>query len=325
MTAIAMSSGHSKYCRGAVGIIDEVDEARKVVNQVAECLRLLGVQIETYNDDVSKTQQENLNRIVDWHNDVARPHDLDVSIHFNAHQPTDKPMGTEVWYKTQETLASDLAAVISMAGTLVDRGAKHSDDLFFLNHTAMPAVLLEICFVDSATDCDCYGSYFAEICEAIAETLAGQQDELEDEEPMPPQALFRARGKCSHFGGPGDAGVSGNEGLAFFGSVMDAPQLFLPYQPEGTTGLARRLNPYVHYVACRWNYEATPKTMLAGGKLAYVRSLKTGYGLAAFPADWGPHEDTGRIADLSPQLMDDLGLLTDDEVEVVYPWDGEGG
>ena len=34
--------------------------------------------------------------------------------------------------------------------------------------------------------------------------------------------------------------------------VMDAPYLFLPYQPEGTSGLARRLNPFIHYIACRW-------------------------------------------------------------------------
>ena len=30
---------------------------------------------------------------------------------------------------------------------------------------------------------------------------------------------------------------------------MQAPHLFLPYQPAGTTGLARRLNPNVHYIA----------------------------------------------------------------------------
>ena len=32
---------------------------------------------------------------------------------------------------------------------------------------------------------------------------------------------------------------------------------------------------------------------------------------------------TDRVADLSPALMEDLGLATDDEVEVVYPWMGD--
>jgi hypothetical protein len=39
----------------------------------------------------------------------------------------------------------------------------------------------------------------------------------------------------------------------------------------------------------------------------------------AWPADWGPHQDTGRVADLSPALMDALDITTDDEVEVLYP------
>ena len=111
-------------------------------------------------------------------------------------------------------------------------------------------------------------------------------------------------------------GVSPNEGLAFIYNVEDAPHLFLPYQPKGTTGLARRLNPFVHYVACRWDYEVTPKEMLLE-KLALVRAK--GIELKTFCADWGPHVDTGRVADLSPGLMEDLGISTDDEVEVIFP------
>ena len=54
--------------------------------------------------------------------------------------------------------------------------------------------------------------------------------------------------------------------------------------------------------------------------MALVANVKTGVSATAFPADWGPHEDTGRVADLSPALMRDLGLETDDTVSVVYPW-----
>jgi hypothetical protein len=57
------------------------------------------------------------------------------------------------------------------------------------------------------------------------------------------------------------------------------------------------------------------------GQVALVRAKKTGLELEAFPADWGPHEDTGRVADLSPGLMDQLNLKTDDEVEVIYPYE----
>jgi hypothetical protein len=87
--------------------------------------------------------------------------------------------------------------------------------------------------------------------------------------------------------------------------------------------LARRLNSKaVGYVACRWDYAVTPKTMLASSEnLALVRATKTGREALAFPADWGPHEEkTGRAADLSEFLMRSLGITTDDEVTVIYPW-----
>lgn len=136
--------------------------------------------------------------------------------------------------------------------------------------------------------------------------------------------LLQVTGRCSKFGGPADKGVSPSEGLAVVYDIKEAPHLFLPSQPRGTTGLARRLNPDIYYIACRWDYNATPRSMLLKQQ-ALVRSLKTGIALKAFPVDWGPHKDTGRIADLSPKLMDDLGIKTDDEVEVIFPVDQEAG
>ena len=60
--------------------------------------------------------------------------------------------------------------------------------------------------------------------------------------------------------------------------------------------------------------------MLKGGEVALVRAPDTGIALTAFPADWGPNESTGRVADLSPGLMQDLGIGTDDVVDVVFPF-----
>ena len=130
------------------------------------------------------------------------------------------------------------------------------------------------------------------------------------------------RGKVSHFGGPDDMGVSPSEGLAFIYKVEDAPWLFLPSQPPGTTGLARRLDPEVYYIATRWDYDDTPKTMLPTMGVL-VRAPKTGREFMAFCADWGPNTNTGRVADISPGLMEALGIKTDDEVEVIYPYEVE--
>ena len=77
------------------------------------------------------------------------------------------------------------------------------------------------------------------------------------------------------------------------------------------------------YLACRWDYNVTPKAMLAGPDMALVRAPATGREMMAYPADWGPHEEkTGRAADLSPWLMQALDITTDDTVEVIYPWHG---
>jgi N-acetylmuramoyl-L-alanine amidase len=310
---IVISSGHGLYVRGANGILDEVDEARRVVEEVANELRHSGIDVVTYHDDVSRDQSENLNRIVDFHNSKAR--DLDISVHFNAYEQVSKPMGTEVLYTTQKKLAATMSAAIADVG-FIDRGPKQRTDLFFLNNTAMPAILIETCFVDSEEDANIYFENFAEICENIAAVFVSDDDHIQ---PPPSEALFSASGPCSYFGGPDDEGVSPDEGLAFIDSVEDAPQLFLPFQPENATGLARRLNPYVHYVACRWDYSVTPKASLLES-VALVRASKTGIAMKAFPADWGPNENTGRVADLSPSLLEDLGLETDDEVEVIFPY-----
>lgn len=322
---IVISSGHGKYIRGASGYLDEVDEARKVVNAVADLLANEGVHVEKFHDDQSYNQSDNLDRIVNFHNGEGE-HDLDVSVHFNAYETTGAAMGTECLYKTTADLAQKVSTAIATTSGLKNRGPKYRDDLKFLNATREKAILIEVCFVDSSCDAGLYNESFTPICIAIAEAIGNVTigyDEIPPPQPIEPPSTgdvsgFRAKGKASSFGGPDDTGVSSSEGLAFIFAVEDAPQLFLPFQPEGTTGLARRLNPYVHYVACRWDYSVTPKTVLAKG-VAIVKATKTGITLAAFPADWGPHQDTGRIADLSPSLMDSLGIKTDDEVEVTFP------
>ena len=96
-------------------------------------------------------------------------------MHFNAYNHTSKAMGTECLYVTQEDLARSVATAISDVSGLINRGPKYRDDLFFLNHTSAPAVLIEVCFVDSSKDVELYRTYFALICEAIADALTGEE------------------------------------------------------------------------------------------------------------------------------------------------------
>ena len=176
---IAISSGHGKYVQGASGVLNEVTEARKIVDRVIELLKSAGVTAVGFHDNTSTSVSQNLNTIVNYHN--SRSRDLDVSVHFNAYQTTTKPMGTEVLYVTQSGLAANVSLAIANAGSFINRGAKYRSDLFFLNSTHEPAILLETCFVDSSTDAELYRDHFDSICTAIAESISG-----EDYEEGPP-------------------------------------------------------------------------------------------------------------------------------------------
>jgi N-acetylmuramoyl-L-alanine amidase len=167
---VVISSGHGKHVAGATGFLNEVTEARRVVGAVNQFLIAQGIWSTQFHDDTSTSQEENLETIVTVHNNYDR--DLDVSVHFNAYETTDKPMGTEVLFVTQDELAARMSAAISAAGEFPNRGGKYRDNLYFLNNTNEPAILIEVCFVDSEADADNYRQFFEAICEAIGDVIA---------------------------------------------------------------------------------------------------------------------------------------------------------
>ena len=175
---ILISSGHALHVQGARDVIDEVTEARRVTNRVASFLRSIDVDVGVFHDDTSRNQRDNINTIVDWHN--ARTRDLDVSVHFNAVAGTrDAGIGVETCYrdgnaKTKQ-LASNVSRAISAASGLILRrgdGTWGRDNLGFLNRTTAPAILLEVCFVNSREDVRLYERHFDAICAAIASAIS---------------------------------------------------------------------------------------------------------------------------------------------------------
>jgi N-acetylmuramoyl-L-alanine amidase len=187
---IVISSGHAKYVRGASGYpvppqLDEVDEARRVVDTVADVWRQAGVDVETFHDDVSTSQGENLDRIVDFHN-AQGAHDLDVSVHFNAFDSV--AHGVEVLYVSDagKTIAKKVSDAIAAVG-FTNRGAKERGDLAFLNGTNETAILIETCFCDNTSDSNKYNSEFDAVCVAIAESAAGIETEKPPERPEMPE------------------------------------------------------------------------------------------------------------------------------------------
>lgn len=167
---ITISPGHWDVGTGARDILDEVTEARKVAKKVAQNLHASGVVVNYVEDNVSKNQSQNLSYIVKQHNSTNRQ--IDISIHFNASgNTTNKGIGTEVLYFTEKALAEKMSKAIASASGLIDRGAKQRKELSFLANTNRPAILLEICFVNSTVDAAIYRRDFEKICQAIANVL----------------------------------------------------------------------------------------------------------------------------------------------------------
>jgi hypothetical protein len=231
---IAISSGHGKLIRGASGSpvppqLDEVDQARRVVETVKDRLRERGATVLTFHDNISTTQSQNLNRIVEWHNKQDR--ELDVSVHFNAYNH--EAHGTEVLYVTQEQLAAEVAKAIAHAGGFTNRGAKYRSDLAFLNGTDQPAILIEVCFCDNTQDSFRYHEHYDKICRAIAGAI------------MPAKVLplpgdfpdNQTDIKCSVFGGGDDPNDSA---YPPYDSITSSEiSCALPWRFEGTRPLVR--------------------------------------------------------------------------------------
>lgn len=222
---IVISSAHGKHVRGASDIIDEVDESRRVVNQVASYLTSAGVSCDVFHDNISTTQSENLNRIIRYHNSKTR--DLDVSIHFNSFKHTAKARGTECLYLTQADLADKISEGIALAGGFINRGPKKRTNLAFLNRTKEPAVLLEICFVDSEADVELYKQNFYEICRAIAEEISGKSVEVAAELLEPSLVSWRTDITATEFAGEDDPQNSAYDGKPIDGNAL---AVALPYK-----------------------------------------------------------------------------------------------
>ena len=163
---INVHAGHNpdgKIACGAVGLIKESTQARKVVKYVKKYLKTAGHTVYdcTCNDGTGQTDV--LNQIVKMCNEHNV--DLDVSIHFNSgavdKKGNGRTTGTEVLiFKNgaePEKVAENIAKEIAKLG-FANRGVKARPDLYVLNSTKAPAMLIECCFVDDADDVKIYSA-----------------------------------------------------------------------------------------------------------------------------------------------------------------------
>lgn len=167
---IAVNAGHTKSGAGsgAIGCINESNEARKVVAALIPLLKKKGHTVVNATVDTAATQSAYLQKVVSIANQSKA--DLFVSIHFNAGGGT----GCESYtYKKQKVKqAENINAQLQKLG-FRNRGIKDGTSFYVVHETTMKAVLVEVCFVDNCKDVQLYKKVGAsKIAQAIADGIA---------------------------------------------------------------------------------------------------------------------------------------------------------
>ena len=177
---INVHAGHNpdgKKASGAIGLIRESTEARRVKDEVISQLRQMGNIVYDCTCECGVNQSDVLNRIVK--NCNAHDVDLDVSLHFNsgAGDPSGNgaTTGTEAWIYSPASSAKRYAENICSAIAGIgyrNRGVKVNPKLYVLRNTKAPAVLVECCFVDDRDDAERYD--YQAMASAIVYGITGQ-------------------------------------------------------------------------------------------------------------------------------------------------------
>ena len=175
---IAIAGGHSAYARGASGYLDEYDCDRAFVSRLAEAFDNQGWHVTDCSNDADGVEEE---LYEECRAANASGADLFIAVHFNAGGGT----GTEVWHypcSSAEACARDVSRELASALGLPNRGAKSTTGLYVVNHTDMPAILIEVCFVDTEADAEAWHTTtWEDLCGAVVRGLGGDCGNKEED------------------------------------------------------------------------------------------------------------------------------------------------
>lgn len=176
---IAIAGGHSANARGASGFIDEYDCDRAFVAQLIPAFESQGWYVTDCSNDAYSVGGELAEECRIANESGA---DLFIAVHFNAGGGT----GTEVWHypgSSAESYAESVSSELASALGLRNRGAKATTGLYVLNRTTMPAILVEVCFVDTEQDADAWhATSWDALCGAVVRGLGGDYENNENQE-----------------------------------------------------------------------------------------------------------------------------------------------
>lgn len=177
---VTVHGGHNpsgKIACGASDFLDESKEDRYITRKVIKLLRKNGIKAINCTVNNGRNQTDVLQKICAKCNAVADA-DLHISIHFNsgrADKKGDRKVGgTEVLLTENVSDKGDIAKrICNQMSTIgfTNRGVKINKNLYFLNHTKAPAILVEVCFVDDKDDYMLYTSDRDAVAKAIVRAI----------------------------------------------------------------------------------------------------------------------------------------------------------
>ncbi|WP_027702062.1 N-acetylmuramoyl-L-alanine amidase [Metaclostridioides mangenotii] len=166
----------SGLCTSADGVVNEYQYCKMLSEFLAKVLRLAGCTVDVIicpeKQFVKSTEEKNykLSRI------NGKKYDLVIELHLNSYNGSAK--GTEVLYcsNTGEMYAQ---RVVNNLGTVfTSRGVKDRPDLYMLNSTDCPAIMIETFFCDSKNDYDIATKLgYGEVAKLIAEGILNRSIE----------------------------------------------------------------------------------------------------------------------------------------------------
>jgi N-acetylmuramoyl-L-alanine amidase len=167
MALIVLDAGHGGANPGAVYQgRQEKDDALALVLAIGEILENSGVDVyytrttDIYESPYQKAQEAN-----------AAGADYFVSIHRNSSPYPNQYTGVESLvysrYGAAAVLASNINYQLEMVG-FVNQGVNERPNLVVLNSTQMPAVLVEVGFINTDADNTLLDARFDEVAQAIA-------------------------------------------------------------------------------------------------------------------------------------------------------------
>jgi N-acetylmuramoyl-L-alanine amidase len=175
---IALDLGHGVgKDRGASGLIVEEDLINAVGKELNNLLLEAGHSVVLVRPKKATSVTESLQmRVATAGMSGAKFY---VSLHANAFNGS--ACGSEVFAISQKgkAVAKEVQNSLVCLG-FSDRGVKDGSKLYVLRCTSMPAILIEVCFVDSKTDVDRYKSLgVAKIAKAIFDGLTKGFDAID--------------------------------------------------------------------------------------------------------------------------------------------------